>query len=151
LVPVAHRQPAPCQGLDRGMEGVKRHLAVLAPGGGGLASPSPERLSSGTRSRNPARRRMFRRKILCLGLVLLLGACTTNPSTGRQQFTALMPESQEASVGAEGDKEITAQYGVSGDDLASAYVAFVGNQVAAQAERQDIHYRYTLLDTDMVN
>ena len=46
-----------------------------------------------------------------MALSLSLGACSTNPATGDRQFTALMPASSEAKVGAEEHAKVEQQFG----------------------------------------
>jgi predicted Zn-dependent protease len=44
-----------------------------------------------------------------------------------------------------------AQYGVVKDPTVVAWVDRVGGQVAAQSPRQDVHYTFTIADTDIIN
>lgn len=84
--------------------------------------------------------------------VMLLAACSTNPATGEQQFTALMSPQQEASVGAAEHEKVIKMFGapLPGDPL-QVYVNKVGRRVAANTERADVAYKFYVLDTPMVN
>jgi predicted Zn-dependent protease len=88
-----------------------------------------------------------------MALVLLaLAACTVNPATGNRQFTALMSSDKEAQDGAKEYKQISAIYGTRYDNTPlQAYLNSVGQKVAAKAERQDVTYRFFILDTPRVN
>ncbi len=90
--------------------------------------------------------------LLTAGFSLFLGGCSTNPATGRSQFDGLMPRESEASIGAEQHKEIVAQYGgIYNDTALQAYVSEIGQRVARNTERGDVNYRFTLLDSPVVN
>lgn len=84
--------------------------------------------------------------------VMLLAACSINPATGEQQFTALMSPQQEASVGAaEHEKVIKSLGAVAPGDPLQVYVNKVGRRIAANTERPDVTYKFYVLDTPMVN
>ncbi|MDY0882195.1 M48 family metalloprotease [Dongia soli] len=89
-----------------------------------------------------------------LTMTALLGACTTatSPATGRTFTTSLSPQ-QEAQLGRQEHPQILAEFGGAYDaqpDL-TAYVTSVGQSVAATAERKDVTYTFTILDTPDVN
>lgn len=85
-------------------------------------------------------------------LVLSVAACTTNPATGEQQFTGLMSSSQEKALGAEAHQEIIKEYGgVYNHPGLQAYVNQIGQRLAKNTERGDVTYRFTLLDSPVVN
>jgi len=89
---------------------------------------------------------------LCLICMILLSACSTNPATGKRQFTALMSPAQEQAVGAQEHRKIAAAYGIdSVDPDIVAYVRGVGERVAQNVERTDVTYKFYVLDTEMVN
>lgn len=82
----------------------------------------------------------------------LLAGCSTNPATGGQSFTAFMSPSEEIRIGREQDPQIRRQFGGAYDDAALAtYVDSIGQKLAANAERTDIQYRFTVLNTDDIN
>lgn len=93
---------------------------------------------------------------LAIGLTMtaLLGACTTatSPATGRT-FTTNLSTQQEAQLGRQEHPQIVAEFGGAYEaqpDL-TAYVTSVGQEVAATAERKDVTYTFTVLNTPDVN
>lgn len=89
---------------------------------------------------------------LFAALSLFLAGCTTNPATGEQQFTAFMSPSQEAHVGAQEHEKIAQLYGTGHIDPALLdYVNRIGQKVAQHTERNDVRYKFFVLDTPMVN
>jgi len=62
--------------------------------------------------------------------LLFLGACTTNPATGQQQFTALMSPQQEVQIGASEHQKIIQQFGLEDDPKLNAYVNEIGRRVS---------------------
>lgn len=89
--------------------------------------------------------------MLVLASTALISACTTNSATGEKQFTALMPASSEAQVGATEHAKVEAQFGKFMTGPISDYVNKVGQRVAANTERKDVQYKFYVLDTPMVN
>ena len=88
--------------------------------------------------------------LLCVSL-LLLSACSTNPATGRNQFTGLLPAQSEASIGAQEHQKVLQEYGVYQDQNLQNYVTSIGNKIVPHTERADVQYKFFLLDSDMVN
>lgn len=92
--------------------------------------------------------------VICVGFLSLAGlaACAVNPATGQQQFTALMPASQEFSIGAQEHEKVVAMYGaLSPGDPLQAYVDRIGRRLVPHTERGDVTYKFTVLDTPMLN
>ncbi len=81
----------------------------------------------------------------------LLGACTTNPATGQQQFTALMSPQQEINVGAQEHENVIKQFGLYNDPALSNYVSEVGRKVTQNTERPDVQYKFHVLDSPITN
>ena len=90
-------------------------------------------------------------KSLLLALPLFLAACSTNPATGERQFTALMPPSQEAAVGAQEHSKIEQTFGSFMIGPTAAYVNSVGQKVARNTERTDVQYKFYVIDSPIVN
>ncbi len=82
---------------------------------------------------------------------MFLGACSTNPATGQQQFTALMSPEQEVRVGASEHQKIVQQFGLEDDRKLNSYVEGIGRRVSANTERPDVEYKFFLLDSPIVN
>lgn len=88
---------------------------------------------------------------LILASFLLLASCSENPATGQRQFSGLMPASQEASVGATEHQKAIAEYGLYGDSRVQSYVSSVGQKLIANAERSDVQWKFTVLDSPVIN
>jgi predicted Zn-dependent protease len=83
---------------------------------------------------------------------LLLGAlgCSVNPATGQRQFS-LIGEQQEIALGRQEAEKAVAAYGRYADDELQAYVAALGNELAAVSERPDLPWTFTVVDDPVVN
>lgn len=99
------------------------------------------------------------RKLLSAALILAtasiaLAGCSTatSPATGRQ-FSTPISESQENQIGAEEHPKILAEFGgaYSEKPNLNAYVTQLGNAVAANAERKDVQYTFTVLNSPDIN
>jgi predicted Zn-dependent protease len=91
-------------------------------------------------------------KLIIILPLLTLAACSTNPATGRSQFTALLPASQEASIGAQEHEKILKQYGGAiKNRKITDYVTRIGNKIVPFTERDDVTYTFTVLDSPIVN
>lgn len=91
------------------------------------------------------------RKTSLLSILLILAACSTNPATGEQQFTALMPASQEASVGAQEHAKVEQVFGKFIQGPLANYVNEVGQKVAQNTERPDVKYQFFVIDSPIIN
>lgn len=86
------------------------------------------------------------------GLLLGLAACSTNPATGEQSFTAFMSPQDELRVGREQHPKILEEFGGAYDDpRLSAYVSQLGDRLAAVSHRPDLDYTFTIIDSPIVN
>ena len=90
------------------------------------------------------------RLLLLTGLVTLSGACAVNPATGENDLV-LMSESQEIAIGRQTHADILQAYGEYDNPELAAYVQKIGDRVAKNSHRQDLIYRFTVLDTPQVN
>lgn len=84
--------------------------------------------------------------LLCLGLA----GCATNPVTGDQNFV-MFGEDTELEIGRTNHPKIIAQYGRYEDEALQAYVQSVGEKLAANSHRDDLIYRFTVLDSPVIN
>ncbi|HEX6940507.1 MAG TPA: M48 family metalloprotease [Longimicrobiales bacterium] len=83
---------------------------------------------------------------------LLTGACTTNPATGRQSFTAFMSSEQEIEVGREQHPKILQEFGGEIEDAKiKAYVNALGQRLARSSEFPDLNWTFTVLNSDITN
>ncbi|MCK5375120.1 MAG: M48 family metalloprotease [Alphaproteobacteria bacterium] len=94
---------------------------------------------------------MFKRLFLFSILLILLGACSTNPATGEKQFTAFMNTAQEKQIGAEEHRKVLTEYTLYDDKRLQKYVSEIGKKVTANTERPDVQYQFHLLDSPVVN
>jgi predicted Zn-dependent protease len=91
--------------------------------------------------------------LLALAALGLTGCSyATSPATGRQ-FLSPVSEKQEAQIGAEEHPKILAEFGGRYDEKPNinAYVSQVGQAVARNAERKDVTYTFTVLNSDEIN
>ncbi|HRK97356.1 MAG TPA: M48 family metalloprotease [Alphaproteobacteria bacterium] len=90
--------------------------------------------------------------IFAICTLVFVAACTVNPATGDKQFTGLMSPSQEKALGAEQHQEVIKEFGgVYNHPGLQAYVNDIGQRIAKNTERGDVAYRFTLLDSPVVN
>jgi predicted Zn-dependent protease len=90
-------------------------------------------------------------KVVAAGAVLtILGACATNPVTGRKEVSIVTP-AQELEMGRQGYGPVTEEYGLYGDAALSAYVNSIGQKVAHVSHMPDLEWHFTILDDPTVN
>ncbi len=84
--------------------------------------------------------------------LLLLGACSANPATGKQSFTGFMSPEKEIQVGAEEHPKIIKQFGGRlGDKALAAYVRNMGLELAKTSEMPELPWTFTVLNDTKVN
>lgn len=88
---------------------------------------------------------------LCLFALSILPACTTNPATGKRQFTAFMSPQKELQIGASEHEKIKTRFGLYDDPALVAYVNEIGRKVTANTERPDVKFQFFILDSPIVN
>lgn len=95
--------------------------------------------------------RLFAAFVSCLP-VLEMAACSVNPATGKNSFTAFMPQEQEAAIGRSEHPKILQSFGGEYDsrDLA-AYVDRAGKSLAAVSELPNLNFTFTVLNDSIVN
>lgn len=85
-------------------------------------------------------------------LFLGLSSCTTNPATGKSEFTPFMTKGQEAQIGMQEHPKLLQQFGGSYDDAkVTSYVERVGERLAAQSELPDLDFTFTTLNSKVIN
>ena len=100
-----------------------------------------------------ARRMSVARALLAL-LVLAapVSGCALNPATGERNFTAFMTLEDERRIRDQEHPKILARFGGAYDDPAlTAYVAEIGQALAAKSEMPRLDFRFTILNTPVVN
>jgi len=92
------------------------------------------------------------RLIAVLPALLLLAACSANPATGKQSFTAFMSPEKERQVGAEEHPKILKQFGGAFSDQSwNAYVRDIGVELASHSELPDLTWTFTIINDTQVN
>jgi predicted Zn-dependent protease len=93
---------------------------------------------------------MSKKTTVILLLAFIVVSCAVNPVTGKKELM-LYSESQEIELGKQTDTEVAATYGVYDDAALSAYVSKLGLALAAKTQRPNLPYRFTVLDSSVVN
>lgn len=84
--------------------------------------------------------------------LLSVAACSTNPATGEQSFTAFMSEQDELRVGAEEHPKILKEMGgVYDDPTIQTYVDWVGEKLAKVSDLPDLKFTFTVLNEPNIN
>jgi predicted Zn-dependent protease len=88
--------------------------------------------------------------VAAVAVLTFLGACATNPVTGKKEVSIVTP-AQELEIGREGYGPVTEEYGLYGDAALSAYVNSIGQKVAHVSHMPDLEWHFTILDDPTVN
>lgn len=89
--------------------------------------------------------------LLAAALALTACAQTTNPATGKSEFTTLSPQEERAIGAREHPKILQAYGGAYNDPELAAYVDRIGQTLAAQSELPQLNWTFTVLDSPVVN
>jgi predicted Zn-dependent protease len=82
----------------------------------------------------------------------MLGGCAVNQATGESVFTGLMSAEDEIRIGRQQHPQIVRAFGGEyGSPALKAYVSSVGQLLARTVERKEFPYKFTLLNSDVVN
>jgi predicted Zn-dependent protease len=85
-------------------------------------------------------------------VAVALAGCSTNPATGKQDFTAFMSPDDELEVGAKEHPKLVRQFGGKyPDQNLEAYIDRLGQQLARVSELPDLHFSFTILNDDRIN
>ena len=87
--------------------------------------------------------------IILIGILCIHG-CAVNPVTGQQDLV-LLSEADEIALGRKTNQEVLKQYAVYDDPALQKYVQDIGSRLAANSHRNDLVYRFTVLDSKEVN
>lgn len=82
-------------------------------------------------------------------LVLLLSCATTGP--GGEKSLIIIPSSQEVSIGAGMAQQVETEQKLLADQDWQNYINEVGQKIVAVCDRQDIEYRFKVIESDQVN
>jgi len=87
---------------------------------------------------------------LSFALAVTLGACATNPVTGKREI-ALMSEAEEIAIGQQADAEVRREMGVYDDPDLQRYVADIGYRLAQLSHRPNLPWSFTVVDHPAIN
>jgi predicted Zn-dependent protease len=90
------------------------------------------------------------REIGVLGVVMLAGACATNPVTGQRELS-LISQSQEIEMGKQASQADLQRVGRYEGAEVQALVTRIGQQIAATSERPNLPWEFHVLDDAAVN
>ncbi len=94
-------------------------------------------------------RRSFAKGLLASAGAATLAACATNPVTGRSSFGSI---EDDVKLGQQEHPKIVAAFGGEyGDSRLTSYVQNLGRSIAAKTEFPNLPYRYTVLNSPIVN
>ncbi|HIO96708.1 MAG TPA: peptidase M48 Ste24p, partial [Leucothrix sp.] len=82
--------------------------------------------------------------------LLSLSACSVNPVSGEKEFT-LISKDQELAMGAQAHKSVLKQYKRYNNPALQSYVNNIGQVLARKSHRNNIPYKFTVLDDPSVN
>jgi predicted Zn-dependent protease len=91
-----------------------------------------------------------KRLFIAAALLPALVSCAINPATGGANLV-LMTEKREKEIGLEEHEKVLASMPLYNDEQLQAYVAKVGNKVAAVSDRPDLDYTFTIIDSPEIN
>jgi predicted Zn-dependent protease len=89
-------------------------------------------------------------RVVLLLLLASAAGCATNPVSGKKEL-ALISEAQEIQMGQEAAKQAAAQFGLVEDPKLQAYVATLGKKLAAQSERPQLPWSFSVVDDPTPN
>lgn len=88
--------------------------------------------------------------LIALAALLALAGCASNPATGEADFV-LMSESREIEIGREMHEKLMASEAVYDDEELQAYVNEIGQRIASKADRPQLNYTFTIIDSPDIN
>lgn len=87
---------------------------------------------------------------LLLSVIGFTTSCAVNPVSGKKNFV-MMSESQEVSLGASQHKQVLKRYKPYNNAALQAYVENIGQQLAKHSHRNNIKYKFTVVDDPSIN
>lgn len=89
--------------------------------------------------------------VLVCSVALTCLGCSTNPATGKRQLN-ILSTSKEIEVGNEAVPGFIEGYGGNlPSETIQSYVSNLGHRLAAVSERTDLPWKFTVLDSDVIN
>lgn len=91
--------------------------------------------------------------VLAIALIMgVLQGCANNPARGGKTFTGGLSTAEEVRIGRESHPQIVAQFGGEyGSPDLRKYVESIGQFLAQTSERRDLSYKFTILNSEIVN
>ena len=88
--------------------------------------------------------------LLLLFVLTFITSCATNPVTGKRQL-ALISEEKEIQMGQQYDPQVVAEFGLYENPSLQQFLNTEGQKMAAISERPNLPWKFTLVDSDVVN
>jgi len=88
--------------------------------------------------------------LLLVSGVFTIDSCARNPVTGKRQL-AFMSEEKEIAMGKSYDPQVIQEMGEYKNPKMAAFLTEKGNAMAAISERPNLPWKFTLVDSDVVN
>jgi predicted Zn-dependent protease len=88
--------------------------------------------------------------VLALAAAAVMGACATNPVTGKRELS-FMSEEQEIAIGRELDAQVRQEMGLYENDDLQRYVQDLGMRLARSSQRPNLPWSFAVLDSPAVN
>lgn len=91
-------------------------------------------------------------RLPALALLVLASGCALTPATGERNFTAFMTLEDERRIRDQEHPKILARFGGAySDPKLTAYLTELGTTLAATSEMPELDFRFTILNTPVVN
>lgn len=88
--------------------------------------------------------------LLAFAALFFLSNCAVNPVTGKKEL-AFMSEEKEIAMGQSYDPQVVAEMGEYKNPAMAAFLTEKGLAMARQSERPNLPWKFTLVDSDVVN
>lgn len=88
--------------------------------------------------------------LIALSLTCTVAACAVNPATGERQLS-LVSEAQEVQIGQQGAEQINQTMAMVDDPELQEYVSDLGQKLAADSERPDLPWSFSVVDDPTPN
>lgn len=92
----------------------------------------------------------FSALLLLMMSLFLVQSCQVNPVTGKRQL-AFMSEEKEIALGKSYDPQVVAEMGKYENPKMAQFLTEKGNEMAAISERPNLPWKFTLIDSPVVN
>lgn len=92
----------------------------------------------------------FAALLIVMMSLFLAQSCQVNPVTGKRQL-AFMSEEKEIALGQSYDPQVVSQMGKYENPTMAQFLTEKGNAMAAISERPNLPWKFTLIDSDVVN